>query len=278
MSKFYKIIDKINKLSKINDKHSPIAKFIISNHQVVSTYKIAAFASELFTSPSTISRFIQKVGFSRYSEFQYVFKYHYEEYENESKKLQQNSNQNFPDLVKNIYFDFENTLKQTTEILEAEKIEAAANEICKASEIIFLAIGSSFLAAKDFARKLIRIGLNVKISSEFSLQESYCQLSNSTSLIIAVSYSGFNQFIVKNLETAIQNQTKIITITKNITNDISNCANIALYVAADESVQRYASSLSRLGFIYLFDILFMNILENNQEKYIDNLKKCKTLF
>lgn len=275
MSQFSKIITKIRTLSYSDHKYAMIAKYIIINYKNIINFKISELANETYSSPATISRFVRYLGLERYTEFQHILKYHFNNIENEKQRLLKNSAQAIPELIQNTLESFNNTLQQTTEILDRTNINETVAKICTASEIIFLASGTSFLAANDFAQRLIRIGLNIKITNDLYLQKTYCCLSSSDSLIIAISYSGYNKFVLNNLKIAIGNKSEIITVTKKIDNEMTNYAIIQLFVLSDESIDRYDSSLSRLAFIYLFDILFMNILYYSQETYISNLKNTK---
>lgn len=268
-----KIIAQIKTLACSSHNYALLANYIITNTQKVVNFRINDLANKTYVSTSTVSRFVKLLGLSGYNEFQHVLKYHLHNLSGDY--LTHVSKINNSDYLTALLENTMKSLQDTHKIIDLQKIEQVNLFLVKAHEIIIISGQTNFVSCFDLAEKLIRLGFNVKYSENVYLQQTYCKLANENSLVFAISYSGANPEVIDNLKVAKNNKSHIITVTKHYKNEINSYSDIPLYILSNESIERYLSITTQLALIYLFDALFVSILERNQDKYLKMLKNTK---
>lgn len=175
------------------------------------------------------------------------------------------------------------SLHNTLDILDPERIEAAVDALISARRIRLFGVGNSAVVALDMHNKLQRIGLD----SHFS-QDTHCQLTAASTLIdedcaLVFSYDGTTRDMIDAVHYALEGGATVISITRYGHNPISDKADIPLYVAANESLVRAAAMSSRLAMLTMVDMLFTCVaskmhgeivgLLNRTAGIIKNIKK-----
>lgn len=254
------VIKSLKNLANSEHRYALIAKYIINNIEKIIGYRIYDLAKNTYYSPATISRFVKFLGLNNYSELQHILRQYlniisgdYLSFSYVNDKI---------DYLEAFYKNTTNSIHSTHSIINNKKINKVVELLINCKEIIILVGLSSIGPVWDWYGKLIRLGLNVKFSFSDFLQTSYCQYSTKDSLVIAISYSGINDVVLENLKIAKNNQSKIISITKQTDNEISSIANLSLFILSNESIERYISLTSHLVLIYLLDVILLTIIEN----------------
>ncbi len=125
-----------------------------------------------------------------------------------------------------------NTLK-----IDPAAVRKASKKILEAERIIFLACGTSYHAGltgyHQFQRILGKKPLYKVIASEY---ETYSQLIDEDTLIIAISQSGETLDVMKGLTTARKLGASIISVTNVIDSSIPRLSQISLYTKAGPEI------------------------------------------
>lgn len=157
------------------------------------------------------------------------------------------------------------SLQNTLDLLDAGTMEQATNAILAARRIHLFGVGNSAVVALDMHNKLQRIGFD----SHFS-HDIHCQLTGAATLIAAdcaiiFSYNGATRDMINAAQFARESGATVISVTSYGANAISQMADIALYVAANESLVRSAAMSSRLAMLSMVDMLFSCVASNCPE-------------
>ncbi|WP_375315356.1 MurR/RpiR family transcriptional regulator [Spiroplasma endosymbiont of Tipula paludosa] len=243
-----KIISQIKELATSTHNYALLANYIITNTQKVITFRINDLANKTYVSTSTVSRFVKLLGLSGYNEFQHVLKYYLHNIAGDY--ISHSSPDNKGDYIKTLYENTTKSLQDTHNIIDTKKIEQVSLYLTKTQEVILIAGQASYVPCLDLAEKLIRLGFNVKFSNNAYIQNTYCKLSSKNSLVIAVSYSGINFEVLRNLKIVKGNNSHIVTVTKRNKNEVNSYSDVALHVLSNESIERYVSLTSHLTLIY----------------------------
>ncbi len=214
-----------------------IANYFISEKPAINGSELS---KKLHISGSTISRFIQKIGYPNYEVF-------INEYKNEL---------NAAELVlkENSHYQIHQSMLETNHNLYDNESIAILIKKMYNKKIVIAAIENTALACIDFAKRLSRFGVDIRVAktSEEIIIES--TLLKENDVFIAVSISGINNQIhkvVKRLNTRNVYTYGISTSSKNLIKDCQGASKIYLE----------ESSLLNQRFSYLFPlvILFDNI-------------------
>lgn len=149
-------------------------------HGTIEDFSSKAVASTIYVSEASLSRFSKKLGFSGYREFVFSFNANMKE----NKRLDQ--------LTSFSIHKYQEVLEQTYQIVDNNQIIRIAKLLDSKKRVFIYGIGSSGLVAKEFASRLIRLGLDAEaINSESDITANSPRVQ-SESLVIGISISGSN--------------------------------------------------------------------------------------
>ena len=148
------------------------------------------------------------------------------------------------------------SLRNTLNLLDPGRMEAAVDAMLTARRIRLFGVGNSGVVALDMHNKLQRIGLNAHFSPD-----THCQLTAASTLIdedcaLVFSYDGTTKDMIDAVRYALDGGATVVSITRYGQNPIASMADIALYVASNESLVRAAAMSSRLAMLSMVDMLF----------------------
>jgi RpiR family transcriptional regulator, carbohydrate utilization regulator len=200
--------------------YTTIARVILENIQKgMEDITILELADMCYTSPSTISRFVKKIGYTNFNEF----KRKCIERENLGTEI-------LSDNVKNIYFDSKNdkkvlinlvdsiniSLKEFIDKLDLYEIDNLVEMIHDKKDVYFFGFHLSGYFIQHLQYNLFNLGKYVNFSSKEISQEKLAEQTNENSLSIIFSVDG-NYLRQKSqvFYTIKENGGKIVLVTQN---------------------------------------------------------------
>ncbi len=230
-----------NNLTKVEHE---IAQYFYSHHKQIKDKTISDVAKACHVSPSKISKYANKIGYSGYKELKY--------------QLLRENNQ----VVQNESVEFhKNQINQFFELFNIEQVEHLAQEIKKHSKIILWGDGPSRKVAEYFESR-IRIASGNQVVTYSDRQTFSLDLEASPkALVIILSVSGENEKIAQIITTAKRAKADIVFISEAINAKyISDCY---MYINLLPIVDEYKYEVIRsrsLFFIYL-EILVQHLIK-----------------
>lgn len=148
------IIEDSYKNTKYTD--NLIIRQINQKPEMFLNISIATFSKNVNTAVSTISKFVRRLGFKNYRDFQNYLTQSYliakdKKYDILTKNLDDSE-------IKNSRNHAVFVLDETVKHWDNNKIEELVNDICKAQKIILVAYGGSYLSAVDLSKSLNSMG------------------------------------------------------------------------------------------------------------------------
>ena len=170
-------------------------------HGTIEDFSSKAVASTIYVSEASLSRFSKKLGFSGYREFVFSFNANMKE----NKRLDQ--------LTSFSIHKYQEVLEQTYQIVDNNQIIRIAKLLDSKKRVFIYGIGSSGLVAKEFASRLIRLGLDAEaINSESDITANSPRVQ-SESLVIGISISGSNPNVIAGLKRAHEKNATTVLMT-----------------------------------------------------------------
>jgi DNA-binding MurR/RpiR family transcriptional regulator len=159
------------------------------------------------------------------------------------------------------------SLQQTANLVDTERIETLAKMLREASLVTLLGIGSSLAVAMLAENVLLRCGINCRLSVDAHLQSLQGLLNMDAQVVIAFSYSGETRETVEAVETAHLHGAKTVVITAFEDASATDYADLCLMVPV-VNPQRYRVGLvdAVLPYLMLLDILAIRITEADVDK------------
>lgn len=252
---FYEIASE--KASKLSKTEQELLQYSLKNIHMMKKMSIRAFASKCFVSTATIFRFVRKLGFEGYSEFQEVIA----QTEKESRENQ------IPKAITKIDYK-DSYLKNITEavkVISIEKADEFANLFNRFPVIYIMAEGLSREVAGYMYRVLTIAGYKVSVPTENYEIKAMKNKITKDDVIMVLSYTGDNKKVLRSLDEILAVATPtIVSFTRADNNVIQNMSDLNFYIFADQMSFEGNDITSRCGMIAIFETLMYQCITGKQ--------------
>lgn len=268
------ISNKLETMDSLSKSEELLAKYILKERENIQHLSTKDLAQATFTSPSTVVRLSQKLGFSGWNELK-------EKYLEEIHYLNQhfsNIDPNFPfepqdslmSIASKIGHLATETVEDTLALLKNEELRKATELLAKADIINIYGISNSLLMAYDFKHKMLRINRHVELMNVPEEQIFVANNSTPKNTAILISYSGESNEVIKIAKVLKDRKTPIISLTSLSENSLKNFSDCTLYISTREKMYSKIGFYSTNNSIHLIlDILYSCIFKM---KYHENLE------
>ncbi|MDW2922034.1 MurR/RpiR family transcriptional regulator [Mesomycoplasma ovipneumoniae] len=259
-----KIVESLTKTEKI------IVKLAQDNPQFFYQSNLKSLANKTQSSITLISNLAKKLSFSSFKEMQFHVYYLFLNSAQISNKVknQQKTDKNKL-IIEQLYKYYHNSLVQTLELVDLEKIQDFARKIIESKKIFIYGAGSSSIGASELAINLQKLGLN---SVSFRDFHNFLLVSvQSQALKILFSKSCKTKEINFVLKKFIENNDNFIVITAKKQIDIPN-KNLIFYQTLEQK-NRFISISSKINQQFISDVIFFSVANLISEQYEENYKK-----
>ncbi|PJG47212.1 hypothetical protein CAF53_02370 [Sphingobium sp. LB126] len=146
-------------------------------------------------------------------------------------------------------------LLDTELTLKPELLGQAVEILSKAEKIDIYGIGSAAPIAEDAYYRLIRIGLDARISTDSHLQVTTASIANKKTAVLTISHSGSTLETLDATKLAKKAGAKVVVITGYKQSPIQQHADVVLQTRARETKFRTEAMTSRIAQLAIVDAL-----------------------
>lgn len=277
------IEDNLKKQEKMTPVEKKIADYFIEHGDDIQNQSAHTIAKKLFTHPSMITRFCQKLGYQGYNDFQksYVNEVMYKQ----THFLEIDPNHPFGIQDKNIVVAnkmgqlYHEIIDDTLSLLNHDDLQSIINIITQAEIIYVYSAGVQAYLAQTFKDKMIRIGKNVIVEqymNELFYRASFCQKN---SLFIIISYTGEIEAELRGVKKLRQRDIPILAITTLGDNTLSKLANHIMHVSTREKIiENLGDFAMNISTLLLLDVLYVNTFNIHFDQHYQNKIKASKEF
>lgn len=277
------IQEKLKEIDAFSDIEKSIAEYILKIDMKIKKESVRHIAEHTYTSPSSVMRFCQKLGFEGYVDFKEAY---IQEIEYLSSHFQ-DVDANYPFLPndKNVVIAnkigilYEETIKDTLTLIHHDTLQQAANMLEKAKNIYVCSSGASKDIAKVFKDNMLKIGKTV--ISYHNTSDIYYEacFRDQTSCFIIISYSGETARAVKVAQKLKERHIPMIVITSYGQNTLTNLSECCLYISTRQKLISNLGNFSiNLSILYILDILYANCFHFHYQQYLkDKIKHSQEM-
>lgn len=271
---------------KLNENEKRLGKYLLEQGLHLENATVRTIAKDVYMAPSSIIRFVQKLGFEGLKDFKKQF---IEEINYLSTHFQEiDSNRPFSKNDKNIVIAnkigmlYDETLKDTMVLLDHDQLQEAINRIKKYEFISIVVSGAQVGIAYTFKDKMMKIGKKVTVFDnvdEAFYDACYC---DTRTLFILISYSGETSKCLSICHKLKVRNKPFITITTYGTNTLSLESDCCLYVSTRERlIDNLGTFTFNLSLLYLLDVLYAGYFNidysYNLQNKMKNSKECENI-
>lgn len=275
------ISNKLESIDSLSKSEEVLANYILSEKENIENLSTKDLANATYTSPSTVVRLSQKLGFSGWNEFKEKY---LEELQYLNKNLS-NVNPDFPFEAHDTFMNIaskvghlaSNSIDDTLSLLKNDELKKAAQLLCKSQIINVYGVSNSLLMAYDFKHKMLRINKHVEIMNLPGEQLIVASNSSPANCAILISYSGESKEVLKIAKILKSKNTQMIILTSIGENSLTPFADCIFSISTREKLYSKISTYSSNNSIHLIlDILYSCVFKMNYDynlKYKSSISK-----
>lgn len=252
-----------------------VADYILMQQNDLANQSARFIAKQINTAPSTVIRLCQKIGYEGFNDFKQAFLREIEYLSSHFDEI--NPNYPFDYNDKNVVVAnkmgqlYHEIINDTLSLIDHDILQASINILKKAKTIYVCSSGVQIDIAKAFKDKMLKIGKNVIVESKIDEAFYMASFCESDSVFLMISYSGETENTIKIAKKLIERNIPMIAITTYGGNSLSKLANYTLAVSTREKLISNLGSFSmNLSTLFLLDILYMNIFNDNFQTNFNN--------
>lgn len=249
-----------------------LADYLLEHQQDIKKQSARYIAKKLFTAPSTIVRFCQKIGYQGYNEFreaylkeQVYLSKHFDPIDPNKPFDVQDKNMVIANKMGTLYHE---VIEDVLTLLDHDQLQAAIHLLGEADFIYIFSLGVQLDIAQTFKDKILKIGKNViteEKADEMFYRSKYC---DKKSVFMLISYSGETETLLRIAKQLKKRHIPLLAITTYGENSLFQYADFILYVSSREKLIDNLGSFSmNLSVLFLLDILYANLFNEDRETH-----------
>lgn len=236
------------KYEELTEVEKIIADYFIDTEDTDLSSK--AVSKKLYTSEAALTRFAKKLDLSGYREFIYRYKV--------SRKMSFNKKR---ETGSPIFDTYREILLKSYNLYSYEDYDRLVGEILSSKRIYVYGVGSSGNLSKEFATRLIRLGLDAEAVTDTHMLLLNSVRLNKGDLVIGISYSGKSIEVIEGLRKAANRGLKTVLFVSNDKARWANDFDFVLLLAHKQNLE-YANIISpQFPAMIMLDILFKKLYD-----------------
>lgn len=261
------------------------ADYFLSLDDDILNKTISNLAEETNSSTASIFKFIKKLGFKGYKDFQLNLASNANK-EADKSLLTAITDIKMGDKVddianKIIAFNIQSmfTLKEDIKNIP---FESCVDLIKKSKKIHFFGMGGSDTIAYDSYHKFLRSKYMVSYIQDYHMQLSACTKMDKNDCIFVFSHSGKTIEAIEVSKVAKKNKAKLIVLTGNSKSEMIKISDVSMILPSIEAEHGVESLNARILYLTVMDILLVSLMYDNvsenrkyMKKRLDALKVTK---
>ena len=269
-----KIINELNELKRMNKLTSTeqgIVNYILTNPEELEKISSRQLAELTYTSPATVVRICQKLGFSGYSEF----KIKYLQEVNQTPRMDQINRTNpitsedSLHRIVNKVAALENTaIEQTKKGIDLDQLNRVSELLNQAMCIDFYAFDNNLHLAKNACSHFLYAGKQAIIhdSSNAQFMQAFASVEGHVAIII--SRTGENPMLYRIANVLRERKIPLLVLTESRHSSLAKISTEHLYLYNVHRFTDMGTILFQTSVQYLFDLLFAILFSRNFENSV----------
>ena len=269
-----KIINELNELKRMNKLTSTeqgIVNYILTNPEELEKISSRQLAELTYTSPATVVRICQKLGFSGYSEF----KIKYLQEVNQTPRMDQinrtnpiTSEDSLHRIVNKVAALEITAIEQTKKGIDLDQLNRVSELLNQATCIDFYAFDNNLHLAKNACSHFLYAGKQAVIhdSSNAQFMQAFASVEGHVAIII--SRTGLNPMLYRIANVLRERKIPLLVLTESRHSSLAKISTEHLYLYNVHRFTDMGTILFQTSVQYLFDLLFAILFSRNFENSV----------
>lgn len=269
-----KIINELNELKRMNKLTSTeqgIVNYILTNPEELEKISSRQLAELTYTSPATVVRICQKLGFSGYSEF----KIKYLQEVNQTPRMDQinrtnpiTSEDSLHRIVNKVAALEITAIEQTKKGIDLDQLNRVSELLNQATCIDFYTFDNNLHLAKNACSHFLYAGKQAVIhdSSNAQFMQAFASVEGHVAIII--SRTGENPMLYRIANVLHERKIPLLVLTESRHSSLAKISTEHLYLYNVHRFTDMGTILFQTSVQYLFDLLFAILFSRNFENSV----------
>lgn len=258
------LIDDLQAAVKPTAQEQVVIEFIVQNPSFIETCTVRELAQASLTSPPTITRLCQKLGFSGFSDFRLRF---VSEQRASRKNLYAdlshalvNSGSSVEEIRHTLPQFYNSIIYETNAHLSAEKLSQFKDLIRSAAFLDIYATGMNYHVAARAAFHLRTVGIACNVFDEANVHMIERLGASSRHLSLLLSHTGSNSKILEIGHILINRGLPTIALTEHVGSPLGQLADVTIGLFSTPALDRLSLLSYAISLNYVFDLLYAALL------------------
>lgn len=256
-----------------------IAEFLLKNPALFAKAPVTELAKMIHTSVASISRFAQRLGYSKLTDLRLELSKDSGQMLQYSKITKEGTTEA---RIQEVATFNKDTIDGVTRVLSPESLRQAVEIIDRGTRVAFVGFGGSASVARDAFHKFTRTGKDVSFFKDSHELAIFATTLDASCVIVAFSDSGETKDMNEVLAIARAAGMKIIAVTRCGKSSIMKLADVCLYTLTAERCGSTGTLISRVASYTVADMLYVEYytlhakqIEELQNKIDQNMEILK---
>lgn len=248
------MIQEIIQNIKLTEQEKAIVHYLQKHPDCVIHHNAKELSQLIYVSPPTMIRFVKKLGFRGYHDFQMAYIQEYTMF-NQTKDYHLDKNSSIHDIINTLPDIYYLVFMETKKITRTEAFVRTINYMMEAKQIDFYANDNNYSEIQSACLKLSNIGIRAQAFN--TVNTVYLDAIKATNVLaFVVSHSGNNQTMVDAAYTLRKKRIRVIGITGKISPTLDLICNESLHIDAYQHHLPFGIMLYGLSIHFIIDVLY----------------------
>lgn len=252
-----------------------VADYLLDHQGEAMGLSIHRLAEDTFTSPSTVIRMCQRIGFKGYKEFRQAVTC-----EVAVRRLDQRAGQgeitradSLDDIVDKVTYRNILSLEDSKGLIDTGDLRACVELLREARTVLLFGLGASLCAARDLNLRLLRLNKPCVVNDDWHTQLLQAKNASRDDLAIVLSCPGEAEAVAACMKALRERGVPIIAIIRQEDSAAAELSDYRLYTAAQGSGARGEGAGADVSQLNAIDILFAAYANSGLESRLNELPR-----
>lgn len=252
------MIEKLLHNIHLTPHEKSIVEYIKQHPKCILHHNAKELSELMYVSSPTIIRFVKKLGFKGYIDFQLTYSQEYTLHQqNQSHFLTAESSIN--EILETLPSIYQDVFSETQKLTHKEAFVRTINYMLHAKQIDFYANDNNYSEVQSVCLKLNAIGIRAQAFN--ALNSTYIETIHSQDVLsFVVSHSGQNTTMVDIAYFLRKKRMRVIAITGKTNSTLSLICNESLYIDSSSHQMPHIMTLYGLSIHYVLDVLMTSLI------------------
>lgn len=268
------------RMKQFSETERTIAEHFITIGIEVTNKTLSDLSEEIGFSEATIFKFVKKTGFEGFQNFKIAVASNFLKKDERRQELTVFSDITKEDssylIAQKVVHSNKELLEDMMQSLDENLLNQALELIYPATALHFFGQGASSVIALDGYHKFLRSTFQCNYISDYHMQLSYATKLGKNDCVFLFSHSGETMETIEIAKILHALEVKIIFLTGNPVSELVDLSDVSFIVYSEESTFRSETLTSRILYLTILDILYVNTMYHDEEKNKESLERIRT--